>query len=80
MVGDSMVKVMYHGKEIEISDKLQKGELELYTMDGFIKDKKSNLEDFSNTKEIKINNDTIKIKPINLDDTLQMNIIGDENE
>ena len=75
-----MVKVMYHGKEIDIADKLEKGELELDTMDGFIKEKKDDSEDFINTKEIKINNDTIKIKPINLDETLQMNIIGDENE
>ena len=62
----NMTKVMYNGKIIELADELDDGFEELDMLNPL----KKNSEDLENT---------IELKPINLEDTLEF-FLGDTNE
>ncbi|MBQ9853560.1 MAG: hypothetical protein IJO57_00820 [Bacilli bacterium] len=61
-----MTKVMYNGNLIELSDELEEGFAELDMLNPL----KKNREDLENT---------IELKPINLEDTMEL-FLGDTNE
>ena len=61
-----MTKVMYNGKIIELSDELEEGFAELDMLNPL----KKNGDDLENT---------IELKPINLEDTMEL-FLGDTNE
>ena len=66
-----MVKIIIDDKEIEIPDTLEKGEMELETLDGF---------PCFDTEINDDNTDTIKIKKTKLEDTNKLEKINDDEQ
>ena len=63
-----MVKIEIDDKEYEIPDTLEKGDIELDTLDGFLTDDEEN-------------SDTLEMEKINLEDTMDLGgIMEDEQD
>ena len=62
-----MVKIEIDDKEYEIPDTLEKGDIELDTLDGFLTDDKEN-------------SDTLEMEKINLEDTMDLGEIMEDEQ
>ena len=62
-----MVKIEIDDKKYEIPDTLEKGDIELDTLDGFLTDDKEN-------------SDTLEMEKINLEDTMDLGEIMEDEQ